>query len=51
MREVRAAAQDDEPSLDAAYAFAELQAALEAAQAQVAEIFARHCPEPDPAPK
>jgi glutamate-ammonia-ligase adenylyltransferase len=47
---VRAAAQADEPSLGAAYAFTELQAALQAAQAQVAEIFARLCPEPAPAP-
>jgi glutamate-ammonia-ligase adenylyltransferase len=47
---VRAAAQEDEAGLDAAHAFAELQATLEAAQAQVAAIFARHCPEADPAP-
>ena len=45
---VRAAAQADEPSLDAPYAFAELQATLQAAQAEVAAIFARHCPEATP---
>jgi glutamate-ammonia-ligase adenylyltransferase len=43
---VRAAAQEDEPHLDAAHAFAELQTRLVAAEAEVAEIFARHCPLP-----
>jgi glutamate-ammonia-ligase adenylyltransferase len=41
---VRAAAPADEPALDTAYAFAELQATLAACEAEVAAIFARHCP-------
>jgi hypothetical protein len=45
---VRAAARDDESAPESAYAFDELQAALRAAQAAVAEIFGRHCPEAEP---
>ena len=43
---VRAAAPDEgEPTSESAAAFDELQARLRAAQATVARIFARHCPE------
>jgi glutamate-ammonia-ligase adenylyltransferase len=45
---VRAAAGDAEPAPQSAYAFDELQATLRAAQATVAEIFARYCPDPAP---
>jgi glutamate-ammonia-ligase adenylyltransferase len=45
----RAAARDEAPAPESAYAFDELQATLQAAQAAVAEIFARYCPDPGPA--
>jgi glutamate-ammonia-ligase adenylyltransferase len=45
---VRAAAREDEPPPESALAFDELQATLRAAQAAVAEIFARYCPEAAP---
>ena len=41
-------AQADEPALDAAYAFAELQATLRCRPGRGRPIFARHCPAAEP---
>jgi glutamate-ammonia-ligase adenylyltransferase len=44
----RAAVRDEAPAPESTYAFDELQATLRAAQAEVAEIFARYCPDAGP---